>query len=287
MARRPDGPHGDHNHTAFDHPCVGPALLGSVLVTCVLLASVIVVAYCCRLGGVARRRKKRGISDDEAAHDYEEFWFSRLETAGLAVLTIAAIPVFIEYVRHPEGNVYWLLSSSCDVAGMMCVCAAFIWEDSRWEVPLGACGSVILLASDIFAAYSAAIIGLSSTSLGVVLLWFSSSIVSAAGCVFLLLCYFSFPCGERLRLYFEMACLALFSLSAMIEIGFGFCPAEKSSPNFFGSAGIMNLLGYVCCVGALMSENWPRQPLKLSCTMPPQTDDSEIDEEGNEKLLAM
>lgn len=60
------------------HPCVVPALWGSLLVTCTLLVVVLLVGYCCRVHSVERRRKKLGMSETEAAHDYEEFWFPRL-----------------------------------------------------------------------------------------------------------------------------------------------------------------------------------------------------------------
>ena len=148
----------NHNHsqhgTGADHPCVGPALWGSLLLTGALVALVTLTAFCCRAAGVARRRKKRGVTEHEAAHDYEEFWFSRLESGGLMILTVAAVPVFIEYARHPgeeqtwaqrgcvahpkdaEGNIYWLLSSSCDVLGMFFICGAFIYEDTAGEVPM-------------------------------------------------------------------------------------------------------------------------------------------------------
>ncbi len=150
----------------------------------------------------------------------------------------------------------------------------------------GATGAVILLASDTLAAYSAALIGLdSSEALGVVLLWFASSVVSATGCMCLGLCYFEFPCGRRLRLYFELACLALFSYSAVIEIAFGFCPVEKSSPNFFGSAGVMNLLGYLICLGALMSEDWPQDSLRCAMRFPPEPVKSERDSDEESKRL--
>ncbi len=94
----------DRNHTkhgGVDHPCVGPAMWGSALLTAALVGIVVVVGYCCRVYGVARRRKKRGVSEHEAAEDYEEFWFSRLESGGLLILTVAAMPIFIEYARHP------------------------------------------------------------------------------------------------------------------------------------------------------------------------------------------
>jgi hypothetical protein len=95
---------GDHNHTkhgGLDHPCVAPAIWGSLLLTLVLVIAVVVVSYCCRVSGVARRRKKQGISLHQAAEEYEEYWFARLESGGLMILTVAAMPIFIEYARHP------------------------------------------------------------------------------------------------------------------------------------------------------------------------------------------
>ncbi len=143
------------------------------------------------------------------------------------MLTFAAIPVFIEYVRHFDvSNLYWLLSSTLDVIGMFFICAAFVFEETRGEVTLGMIGSCLLLGSDSFAAFSAAEIGLDTASeLGVVFLWFVSSCISASGCIFLGLCYWDFPCGPRLRLYFELCCLILFSYSAVLEVAYGFCPA--------------------------------------------------------------
>lgn len=89
----------------------------------------------------------------------------------------------------------------------MCfICAAFIFQEQ--EIPLGLFGASLLAMSDSFGAYSAWLIGLGdSEKLGVVVLWFIGSLISASGCVFLGLCYLDFPCGGRLRLYFELACL--------------------------------------------------------------------------------
>lgn len=65
------------------------------------------------------------------------------------VLTVAAMPIFIEYVRHFDvSNTYWLASSTLDVVGMFFVCAAFVFEETRAEVSLGMIGAVLLLGSD-------------------------------------------------------------------------------------------------------------------------------------------
>lgn len=61
------------------HPCVAPALWGALLGTAALLLTTLLIGYCCRVHGVQRRRKH--MSEQEARHDYEEFWFSRLESA--------------------------------------------------------------------------------------------------------------------------------------------------------------------------------------------------------------
>jgi hypothetical protein len=64
------------------------------------------------------------------------------------ILTVAAIPVFIEYVRRADlANIYWITSSLLDVIGMMFVCSAFVWEDTKFEIPLGVIGSVVLLGT--------------------------------------------------------------------------------------------------------------------------------------------
>ena len=65
------------------------------------------------------------------------------------------------------------------------------------------------------------------------------------GCIFLALCYIDWPCGRRLGIYFEFLCLLFFTYSAIIETMYGFCPVEDSSPNFFGAAGVTNLVSGV------------------------------------------
>lgn len=259
----------EHNktHDALDHPCATPVIYGSFLVTLIVVGMVGGISFVCARLGARRYQQRRNYSSlIKAHHKYEDFWFTRLESAGLSVLTLAAFPVFIEYTRHEEGNLYWLLSSSLDLVGMIFICLAFFWEETRAEVPFGVVGALLLASSDFFAAFSASIIGLSnSETLGVVVLWFVSSCVSFTGCICLGLCYLDFPCGPRLRLYFELACLVFFSWSGILEISWGFCPVEKSSPNFFGSAGVLNLIGYLLCLGALFSEYWPPQSMKCTC----------------------
>jgi hypothetical protein len=82
--------------------------------------------------------------------------------------------------------------------------------------------------------------------------------------------------------------LALFSYSAVIEIAFGFCPAEKSSPNFFGSAGVMNLLGYLVCLGALMSEDWPQDSMRCALRHEAMSSSAELDttDEESKRLVS-
>lgn len=74
------GKNGTHLHEGgLKHPCVAPALWGALLGTAALLLTTLLIGYCCRVHGVQRRRKH--MSEQEARHDYEEFWFSRLESA--------------------------------------------------------------------------------------------------------------------------------------------------------------------------------------------------------------
>lgn len=49
-----------------------------------------------------------------------------------------------------------------------------------------------------------------------------------AGCIALALCYFTYPCGDRLGMYFEALCLILFIWAGMLEIAWGFCPFEAN-----------------------------------------------------------
>lgn len=265
-------PHAHHHHngTLLTHPCVGKGLAIAWGSATALFLLVVLVSVGCRKWGVRRLRKKTDMTEEAAEEELGHFWHPRLESAGLILITAAAVPILISYSRHFESrNLFWLLSALWDVLGMGFVCAAFIYEDSDLESGLGLIGGLVLLMSDGFSAYSAILIGLTSSSLvGVVLLWFFSSLVSACGCIFLALCYFEFPCGERLRLYFECACLYFFCVAASIELAYGFCPAEDSSPNFFGSAGAFSIAGYMLCLAAVCVNEWPSERLKCRVHFP-------------------
>lgn len=182
---------------------------------------------------------------------------------------------------------------------MMGVYLAFVWEDTKYEKWLGGFGSLVLVCSDAFALTSSTLIGLdTSENLGVVILWFCSSIISMSGCVCLFLCYFDWPCGSRLRMYFEMSCLFLFFWAALLEISWGFCPVEDTSPNFFGSqglrdflscvshnsTGLMFLFGYSLCLIALASEKWSSKNLKCQCRTKPNEESRRLISVGNVEL---
>jgi hypothetical protein len=75
--------HDHHNKThgvGVNHPCVAPAIWGSVLTTLILTGMVLGVGYWCRVHSVMRKQKKEGVTEEEACHEYEEFWFPRLES---------------------------------------------------------------------------------------------------------------------------------------------------------------------------------------------------------------
>ncbi len=209
---------GAHNHTgkphgSLDHPCAANGLYGTFLVMCGVVAAVMLTGRLCARFAVARyRAKHREWTDEKAREKYGHFWFTRLEAAGLLLLTVSPSTEIIEFFRHKqEASIFWIMSSVTDILGMCGICLAFLWEDTPFEIPFGVLGATVLLLSDALGAYAASLLGLSeSEQLGVVVLWFASSCISMAGCVSLALCYFRYPCGPRLKMYFEMMCLVLF-----------------------------------------------------------------------------
>lgn len=51
------------------------------------------------------------------------------------------------------------------------------------------------------------------------------------------------------------------------------------SPNFFGAAGLLNMIGYSLCLAALSSEDWGLQGLRWR-TRFNESSDEEVDEDG-------